>query len=293
MIKATVILPTTKERGPVLPYSVGSVLGQSMKEIELFIIGDGVDEETRRVISELKDGDNRIQFFDYPKGQRRGESYRHEVLMNNAQGEIVCYLLDRDLYLPNHVAHSYQMLMEKGNTFSISRSLDIRQDGSICIKSRKTNGSFDHDLIRQNSIRGYFSFSPVAHTLESYNRLPYGWRTTPRNYRTDSYMWDQFLTYDKRIKLSTSDEVSLLYFKRGDHPGWSAARRAEELSNYYELITKKCEVERMINEAYSNLLVEHQKLLNQPLLIKGKSPIYLPKTILRKIRAFLGLNEWW
>ena len=91
-IKATVLVPTTKGRGVLLPYSIGSIQQQTIKEIEIFIIGDGVDEATREVIVDLMKVDNRIKFFDNPKGTRRGETYRHKALMEAAKGEIVCYL---------------------------------------------------------------------------------------------------------------------------------------------------------------------------------------------------------
>ena len=110
--QATVIIPTTKGRGPVLPYSVGSVQRQTIKEIEIFIIGDGVDEPTRKIIYDLKASDQRIYFFDYAKGPRRGEIYRHKALMNNAKGKIVCYLTDRDIMLRDHVELMLDNLME-------------------------------------------------------------------------------------------------------------------------------------------------------------------------------------
>ena len=41
-LAATVVLPTTGDRGPLLPYSVGSILSQTVRNIEVFIMGDGV-----------------------------------------------------------------------------------------------------------------------------------------------------------------------------------------------------------------------------------------------------------
>ncbi|MEL6143659.1 MAG: glycosyltransferase family A protein, partial [Bacteroidota bacterium] len=53
-LKATVVVPTTKDRGPLLFHSVGSILRQSVTEIEVFIIGDGVYDETREAIKNIQ-----------------------------------------------------------------------------------------------------------------------------------------------------------------------------------------------------------------------------------------------
>ena len=102
MVEATVIIPTIAGRGPLLPYSVGSVLAQTVGQIEVFLIGDGIGDEDRRIIEELQSQDARIRFFDHNKHEGRGEPNRHTALAE-ALGRIVCYLCDRDLMLPNHI----------------------------------------------------------------------------------------------------------------------------------------------------------------------------------------------
>ena len=57
----TILLPTTNDRGLLLPYSVGSVLKQTIADFELLIIGDGVNEYTRGVIHQLLEKDKRIK----------------------------------------------------------------------------------------------------------------------------------------------------------------------------------------------------------------------------------------
>ena len=64
-LEATVLIPT-HDHGPLLPCSARSVLAQTIEEIELFIIGDGVPDVTREVVSELM-RDARVRFFDNPK----------------------------------------------------------------------------------------------------------------------------------------------------------------------------------------------------------------------------------
>ncbi len=108
MIAATVVIPT-HDHGPLLNYSIGSVLAQTVRDIEVFVIGDGVPDVTRTLIRRMMDADARIRFWDHPKGQRLGEVYRH-IALAEARGRIVCYLSDDDLWLPNHIENVGHLL---------------------------------------------------------------------------------------------------------------------------------------------------------------------------------------
>lgn len=271
-VKATVLIPTTKDRAPVLPFSVRSVLNQSIKEIEVFIIGDGVDEKTRDVIHDLMKEDERIFFFDHQeKGPRRGEIYRHEALINHAKGTIVCYLLDRDLMLTDHVKSMYANL-EKHN-FSVQTSIDIAEDSTIKYVYKKILGTYvNNDLGKKSEalLDAWFTFSQVGHTLDFYKKLPFGWRTTPDKYATDVYMWRQFTNHPDLSFISTM-EATILYFQRGGHPGWPAERRAEELKKYYPILQNKQEVDKLVLKATTELMRDRLLAKTDLLIIKGRS----------------------
>lgn len=227
---ATIIVPTTGDRGALLPYSVGSALSQSVRDIEVFIMGDGVAESTRHVIAQMMHLDSRIRFFDHPKHARRGEPYRHAALAE-ARGEIVCYLTDRDLMLPNHVdvmrqlltsadfAHTLRFGISPRGGFTFQHTLDItnRRDRKVAISKS--------GLLIPLSFAG--------HTLSMYRRLPHGWRITPTSEPTDRYMWQQFLA-QADCQVATSTKPTILYFKRGDHPGLPVDQRVLELSHWSE-----------------------------------------------------------
>src|SRR5436309_1083330 len=98
---ATVLIPT-HDHAPLLRHSLASVQEQSVEDIEIFVIGDGVTDETRALVAGLATDDPRIRFFDHPKAPRHGEILRHAALAE-ARGEIVCYQADDDLWLPGHL----------------------------------------------------------------------------------------------------------------------------------------------------------------------------------------------
>jgi GalNAc5-diNAcBac-PP-undecaprenol beta-1,3-glucosyltransferase len=186
-LEATVIIPT-HDHGPMLLHSARSALAQTVEEIELFIVGDGVPEVTREIVSELK-RDERVRFFDHPKGPRHGEIYRHAALQE-ARGEIVCYLSDDDLWFPEHVACMRRLLSSADFAHALHLYIDERGEISFYAGDLTVPG------YRESLLSGinFVALSCGAHTTEMYRRLPHGWRTTPTGVPTDLYMWQQFLS---------------------------------------------------------------------------------------------------
>ena len=229
MTKATIILPTTGDRGPLLKYSVGSVLMQTEPLWELFIIGDGVDETTKQIANELAASDTRIHFFDYPKHPRRGEEYRHQLL-NTARGDVVCYLCDRDLMLSNHLSVIYELLQDTdfGHTLNAQPS----PTGRFHLIGSIDAGNIKHRAAIISGIAGV-PLSFAAHRLDAYHRLPNGWHTTPQEHPTDRYMWQQFLS-QADISAAAYLIPTIVYLRRGVHPGLSSSERLEELKGYYK-----------------------------------------------------------
>ena len=170
---ATVIIPTY-DHGPTLRPALASALAQSVADIEVFVIGDGVPEVTREIMSAFARSDERVRFFDHPKGPRNGELYRHEAL-KEARGEIVCYLSDDDLWFPEHV-ETMQKLLD-GHDFA--NSLPVHATVEAVVASLVVDLG---DPRFPNRMVGGTSFIPLscgAHTLDAYRRLPVGWSTTP------------------------------------------------------------------------------------------------------------------
>jgi len=99
MCRASVLIPTHGHRAATLPLAVASVQAQGIEDIEILIVGDGVDDAVRSTVEGLQAADARIRFFDFPKGPRNGEIHRDGVL-RQARGRIVCYQADDDLWLP-------------------------------------------------------------------------------------------------------------------------------------------------------------------------------------------------
>jgi glycosyltransferase involved in cell wall biosynthesis len=65
-LAATILIPT-HDHGDTLRLTVASALAQTVSDIELLIIGDGVPEQTKPKIHAIAAGDPRVRFIDHPK----------------------------------------------------------------------------------------------------------------------------------------------------------------------------------------------------------------------------------
>lgn len=197
-----------------------------MDELEIFIIGDCVPAVTREVVSELMSRDERVRFFDHPKGPRHGEVYRHEALAE-ARGEIVCYLSDDDLWTPEHVETMRGLL----NDADFAHTLPVCVDDG----GRFYGPLLDLALTRERELvlagEKNASLSSMGHTLEMYRRLPFGWRTTPRGIPTDAYMQRQFLAHTD-CRAASSMRPTTIHFASPERAHWSLEERLAELERW-------------------------------------------------------------
>lgn len=281
-LTATVIVPTTGDRGVLLPHSIGSILRQNDPSLEVFVLGDGVSDASRRLIGELCRRDGRIRFFDHPKHRRRGEEYRHAALAE-ARGRIVCYLCDRDFMLPHHVSTMSRLLEDAD--FGHSLRATFAESGIVFACTPDIESPEDLEAIRANRLAPAIPLSQAAHTLQMYRRLPEGWRTTPEYLYTDVYMWQQFLT-QPGCRTAASPRLTVLHLKRGDYPGWPVERRLELLERWAERLADPGEVEAVELEAYRALARDHSALSRR---LRPRSKQWMRRLVLEHPKLFAPL----
>jgi glycosyltransferase involved in cell wall biosynthesis len=246
---ATVVLPTTGDRGPLLRWSVASVLAQTVADLELFVVGDGVDDGSRAVARELAEGDPRVTFLDLPKHPRRGEPHRHELLRDRARGRIVAYLCDRDLWLPDHLAALDRLLADADLAHTLR--VGVGDDDRFTFTHVADLGD-PADRAGHRAFANLVPLSFAGHTLEAYRRLPHGWRATPEGTATDRYMWAQFLD-QPWVRARSGARPTVLYFKRGGHPGLGAAERLALLERWGPRISSPDGAEAVRDEVLAAL----------------------------------------
>lgn len=224
---ATVIIPT-HDHGETLRYSVPTALRQTVGNIEVFIVGDGVPGITREIAGELAAGDSRIRFFDFPKGPGRGELHRHRVL-EEARGAIVCYLFDDDLWLPDHIAVMQELL--RAADFAFTMPVVVQPGGALHTWFVDLSRKSHRRLFTDTRSATHAVPTSAAHTMALYRRLPFGWRTAPRGHAPDKYMWAQCLSAPGCVAVSTSRPTSII-FPDPPRRNWPLKQRLEELAEW-------------------------------------------------------------
>jgi glycosyltransferase involved in cell wall biosynthesis len=220
-IDATILIPTFNH-ADLLPYALRSALAQDGVTIEVFVVGDGVGDDTRAALEPFLLADERVRFFDLPKGERHGERHRHEAL-REASGEAVCYLGDDDILLQGHVSEMLALLSDAD--FAHSFPVYVLPDGALRYHPGDLSRPEFLALIRSGE--NFISLTGSAHTRTAYERLPYGWRPAPPDTFTDLYMWQQFCALPG-FRGATGSRLSAIHFP---DPDWrmvdSSLRRAE------------------------------------------------------------------
>jgi Glycosyl transferase family 2 len=222
---ATILIPTHRHAA-LLPFAVRSALAQeSGAEIELFVVGDGVEDDTRHALAPFV-ADPRVRFFDRPKGERHGERLRHEVLLEST-APIFCYLGDDDLLLPGHVRRMGELLEHAD--LAMDLPANVWPDGSIRYYAFDLGRPEFVQLLAEG--RGGGGLTGVAHTREVYDRLPFGWRPAPPGKPTDIHMWQQFLTVPG-FRGATSDRLTSLKFPSPLRTHMTVEERVAELERW-------------------------------------------------------------
>ncbi len=184
--RAAVLIPT-HDHALMLPLSIASAQAQTLDDVLIVVIGDGIGDDTRDALAPILAADERVVAVDLPKRGRTGEPHRHDVLAAMV-APVVTYLSDDDLLLVNHVEQMCDLLA--GADFAHPYPVHIDEHGALHCDpvdlSVPTNAELE---FRQSLV----SLTGIAHTLAAYRRLPYGWRSTPAGTYTDQYMIQQYL----------------------------------------------------------------------------------------------------
>ena len=244
MTDATILIPTHRH-AVLLPYAVRSALAQEGAEIEVFVVGDGVEDDTRDALEPFND-DRRVRFFDFPKGERHGERLRHEALQDGT-APMVCYLSDDDLLLPGHVVQMRSLL---GHADLVRDApLNVWPDGSLRYSAFDLGRPEFVELLAAG--RGGGGLTGAAHTLETYARLPEGWHPAPPDIPTDIHMWQQFVALPG-FRGAMGERLTTLVFPSPLRQQMTMDERAAELDTWWRRAVDPefpAELEKLVADA--------------------------------------------
>ena len=225
MVEATVLIPT-HDHGPTVRLAIASALAQTIADIEVLVVGDGVPDVTREIMGEVTAADRRVRFFDNPKGARNGELHRHAALAT-ATGRIVCYLSDDDLWAPWHLETMSALLTEADVAHTLP--VQVSPDGSMTVQVVDLARPHYRRLLLETKNR--VPLPCFGHTLAMYRRLPHGWRPAPATVASDLYMYRQFLS-DETCRATSGYRPTALVLPNPARRTWPVERRLEEIGDW-------------------------------------------------------------
>lgn len=234
MTRASVLIPT-HDHASTLGLSVESALNQTVDDIEILIVGDGVTAEVREVALALQEQDTRVRFLDFPKGPHHGEVHRDTAIQQSA-GEIIVYLCDDDLLLPEHVADMSALLQRNELVQSLNGYLDV--DGVVQLYTGDlADPVYRERLCDLSKEYNFVSITGTAHTREFYRRAGQPWETTPAGVFPDRYQWRKMLLAGNP-RGETSSRMTTLSFPthQGGRETWTPEARASEVARWAELL---------------------------------------------------------
>lgn len=234
MPRASIVVPT-HDHHETLPMAVRSALRQSVDDLEVIVLGDGVDDRVRAATGELCADDARVRFLDLPKGPHHGEAYR-DLAVREARSPAVFYLCDDDLLLPRHVENLLSLLDD--HDLVQCRNGFVGTDGRLVL--------FPTDLALAEAVewhlrsprRNAISLTGTAHRRDSYLELDEGWTTTPEGEWPDHFMWKKLLSRPGARAATHPEMTAVQLPTSAGREQVEQAARAAELRRWEERLSR-------------------------------------------------------
>jgi hypothetical protein len=232
-VTAVSVIVPTHDHATTLGLAVGTVLAQTLRDLEVLLVGDGVTDEVRDAARELERSDARVQFLDLPKGPHHGEIHRHTAI-EESSGEIIAYHCDDDLMMPEHLADMVALLADRDLAQSLNGYID--PEGTVGLFAGDLEDPFYVQRLCIPELRfNFVGITGTAHTRAAYDRIGAHWETTPEGSFPDQHQWRRMLMGGARGATSRRMTVIGLPTSQGGRDAWTAAERATELTRWAEL----------------------------------------------------------
>ena len=235
MTLASVLIPA-HNKPTTLPLTVDTVLRQSVEDLEVIVIGDGVTDAVREVVGELVRADDRVRFLDFPKGPHHGERYRHDAVLA-ARSDAILYLCDDDLLLPEHVSDLLGLLEDHTLVQSLNGFCRVSGEVELFVGDLADGDSVD--LLLDTTIQHNFvSITGTAHSRSFYERADVRWDTTPAGEWPDHRQFRRLIRHPD-FRGATSPRMTALQLPTSEdgRDSWTDAEREDELRRWHELVT--------------------------------------------------------
>lgn len=298
--RVSVLVPT-HDHASTLGRAVASALRQTVQDVEVIIIGDGVTEAVRDVALTLQRDDARVRFLDLPKGDHHGELHRHTAI-EQSTGEVIAYLCDDDLLMPEHLADMLALLAEHDLAQSLNGYVDPSGDIGIYV-GRLDDPVYVTRLLDPAKRFNFVGITGTAHTRAFYERAAAPWETTPADAFPDQHQWRRMLVGGAPARATTSDRLTVIALptSQGGRDTWSPEQRAAELERWEQITLSpdgQDELDRLVGAGAVRQLNEWSKDLHELIDFRDEVRPLLAEEQQRRADAERRLanvtsSRWW
>ncbi len=220
---ASIIL-ATYNRSNVLKYSIDSVVGQSMPDWELIVVGDCCTDDTEAVVANFQDA--RISFLNLPENFGEQSRPNNEGLQR-ARGKYIAFLNHDDLWFPDHLERCVSHIES-------SEADMVLAAGFIDTKNSKTNFTASGVMPPGTGYHPGRVFVPASNWLfrrELIAEIGY-WRPASELYLVPSHDWIKRVFEAKKTIVPTRC-FTVLAAPSGFRPNAYRDRHFEENERYH------------------------------------------------------------
>lgn len=170
--------------------TIESVLSQTYKNWEMIIVDDCSTDNTRNVVQQYSEKDDRIKFHCLKKNS--GAAVARTYAMNIAKGNYMAFLDSDDVWLPNKLELQLDVMKEKQWNFTCTDYMHIDENGNNLNKVIKS--------IKKTNYNRLLLDCPVGNSTVMYSVDAMGKFKVPNiRKRNDDALWLQMLKKEKYI----------------------------------------------------------------------------------------------
>jgi len=147
----SVVIPT-HNRADLLPRAIKSVQAQTWTDLEIVVVSDGSEDDTKAVVEALAKEDPRIKFIEYFPA--RGGNIARNTGIENASGEFVAFLDDDDEFMPEKLEKQMAVMEsdpEIGLVYTGVRIIYVNEQVTYRTNS-KAQGDLSKEILLDNCI---------------------------------------------------------------------------------------------------------------------------------------------
>lgn len=224
MPKISVIIPVFNAQKYLLE-SIGSVLNQTLKEIEIIVINDGSTDQTLEILESISIKDSRLIILNQ---KNSGQAIASNKALEIAKGEYIKYFDADDLMNETHLESMYLKIVNKGDVLVSCKWARFYNDEII-------NARF----IPCSTWKNLNSVDWLTNAMsEKYDMMPLWLWLIPKKLLLNLGGWDERLTlnndFEFSIRILTNarfvyfEEDAIIFYRSG-HSNTLSSIKSEKL----------------------------------------------------------------